>query len=161
VPWACDFQNWSATRLRPARFPAAATLSRRVEGVAVGAFLRLLEPRLRERGERRLLALREGKPLPVSGVRKDPDARRGRGAGGPAEGYKLPSLWWGGRLPEAWDVTAWNAAASVVGQPWLRQAPGAGSVRADGHYDSGPLDDEAAPQGYQLMTPLPANAGQG
>src|SRR5262249_57126087 len=95
VQWACDPQNWSATRLRPARIPAAATLSRRVDGVAVGAFLRLLEQRLRERGERRLLALLDGKPLPVSGVRKDPDARRGRGAGGMAKGYKLPSLWSG------------------------------------------------------------------
>jgi hypothetical protein len=57
--------------------------------LAVGAFLHAVEQRLRDRGEQRLLSLVDGKPLPVSSVSKDPDARRGRGAGGMAKGYQL------------------------------------------------------------------------
>jgi hypothetical protein len=161
LSWACNPRHWSTTRLRPARLPSASTLSRRVDGLAVGAFLRLVEQRLRQRGEPRLLSLLDGKPLPVSGVSKDPDARWGRGAGGKAKGYKLHTLWSGRPLPEAWEVTPLPEAESVVGQRLLRQTPGAGYVLADGNYDSSPLFDEAAAQGYQLVAPLPTNAGQG
>src|SRR5262245_27299825 len=71
VSWACQPRHWSTTRLRPLRLPSHSTLSRRVESLPVGAFLRRLEQRLRERGQRRLLALLDGKPLPVSNVSKD------------------------------------------------------------------------------------------
>jgi hypothetical protein len=162
LSWACNPRHWSTTRLRPARIPSAATLSRRVDGLAVGAFLRLVEQPLRERGDRRLLALLDGKPLPVSGVSKDREARWGRGAGGKAKGYKLHTLWSAGRpVPEAWELTPLNEAESVVARRLLRQAPGVGYVLADGNYDSGPVFDEAAAQGYQLVAPLPKNAGQG
>jgi len=161
VSWACDPDHWSTTRLRPRRLPSASTLSRRVEGLAVGAFLRLVEQRLRQSGDPRLLSLLDGKPLSVSGVSKDPDARWGQGAGGKAKGYKLHTLWSGRPLPEAWEVTPLPEAESVVAQRLFRQAPGAGYVLADGNYDSSPLFDEAKTQGYQLLTPLPANAGAG
>jgi hypothetical protein len=64
--------------------------------------LRLVEQRLRQSGDPRLLSLLDGKPLSVSGVSKDPDARWGQGAGGKAKGYKLHTLWSGRPLPEAW-----------------------------------------------------------
>ena len=147
VSWACNPRPWSTTRWRPRRLPSAATLSRRADGLAVGALLRLVEQRLRQRGDVRLLSLLDGKPLPVSGVSKDPDARWGRGAGGKAKGYKLHTLWSGRPLPEAWEVTPLPEAESVGGQRLLRQAPGAGYVLADGNYDSSPLFDEAAGQG--------------
>jgi IS5 family transposase len=161
VSWACQARHWSTTRLRPLRVPSAATLSRRADGLAVGALLRAVEQRLRAQGEPRLLSLLDGKPLPVSNVSKDKDARRGRGAGGMAKGYKLHTLWSGRPLPEAWEITPLNEAESVVAQRLVRQAPGAGYLLADGNYDSGPLSDEAAQQGYQLLTPLPENAGHG
>jgi Transposase DDE domain len=161
VAWACQARHWSTTRLRPLRLPSAATLSRRADGLPVGALLRAVEQRLRQRGEQRLLALLDGKPLPVSNVSKDPDAKRGRGAGGMAKGYKLHTLWSGRPLPEAWEVTPLNEAESVVGQRLVQQGPGAGYLLADGNYDSSPLYDDAAAAGYQLLTPLPANAGQG
>jgi IS5 family transposase len=161
VSWACKAAHWSTTRLRPLRLPSHSTLSRRVDGVAVGAFLRLVEQRLRQRGDVRLAALLDGKPLPVSNVSKDKDARRGRGAGGMAKGYKLHTLWAGRPLPEAWEVTPLNEAEAVVAGRLLRQAPGAGYVLADGNYDSSPLHDTAAAAGYQLVAPLPENAGAG
>src|SRR3954470_22669816 len=161
VSWACRPAHWSTTRLRPSRLPSAATLSRRADGLPFGCLLRSLEQRLREQGEQRLLSLLDGKPLPVSNVSKDPDAKRGRGAGGMGKGYKLHTVWSGRPLPEAWEVTPLNEAESAVGQRLVQQRPGAGYLLADGNYDSSPLYDDAAAQGYQLLTPLPQNAGQG
>src|SRR5215468_604328 len=51
--WACDPRNWSTTRLRPYGIPSQYTFSRRIDGLAVGAFLRLLEQRLRQCGQQR------------------------------------------------------------------------------------------------------------
>ncbi len=161
VSWACQERHWSTTRLRPVQLPSQSTLSRRADGLPVGAILRALEQRLRQRGEQRLLSLLDGKPLLVSGVSKDKDAKRGRAAGGMGKGYKLHTLWSGRPLPEAWEVTPLNEAESVVGQRLVQQGPGAGYLLADGNYDSGGLYDDAAAAGYQLLTPLPENAGQG
>ena len=86
LAWACRPRNWSTTKLRPPRLPHRTTVGRRLDRRPVGAFLRALEGDLRDRGERRLLAVLDGKPLPVSGVSKDPDAAWGRGAGGKAKG---------------------------------------------------------------------------
>ncbi len=80
----------------------------------VGAFLRVVEQRLRGRGVRRLLSFLDGKPLPVSRVSKDPDARHGRGAGGLAKGYKLHTLWSTRPLPEAREVRPLHEAELVV-----------------------------------------------
>ena len=161
VSWACRPAHWSTTRLRPSRLPSAATLSRRADGLPVGALLRALTQHLREQGEQQLLSLLDGKPLPVSNVSKDPDAKRGRAAGGMGKGYKLHTVWSGRPLPEAWEVTPLNEAEATVAQRLVRQGPGAGYLLADGNYDSSPLYDAAAAEGYQLVTPLPENAGQG
>src|SRR5258708_32530951 len=113
LAWACQPQNWSTTKLRPWRLPHRTTVGRRIDGLAVGAFLRQLECYLRDRGERRLLSVMDGKPLPVSGVSKDPDAAWGRGAGGEGQGYKLHTLWSTRALPEAWEVTPLHQSAEV------------------------------------------------
>jgi len=162
VSWACQARHWSTTKLRPPRLPHRGTLSRRVDGPAVAAFLRELERRLRDRQQLGLLALLDGKPLPVSGVSKDPDATFGRAAGGKGKGYKLHTLWANRALPEAWEVTPLNEAETTVARRLLGQAPGAGYVLADGNYDASPVFDEAAAGGRQLVTPMPdPNAGQG
>jgi len=162
VSWACQSRHWSTTRLRPARLPHRTTVGRRIDGLAIGAFLRELERRLRDRQEVGLLALLDGKPLPVSGVSKDRDARHGRAAGGKGKGYKLHTLWANRALPEAWEVRPLNEAETTVAQRLLRQAPGAGYVLGDGNYDASPVFDAAAASGRQLVTPMPdPNAGQG
>jgi hypothetical protein len=161
LSWACKGPHWSTTRLRPARLPSPATLSRRLYKVGTGLFLRALEQRLRDCGEPALMAFLDGKPLPVSGVSKDPDAKRGRSAGGMAKGYKLHTVWSNRPLPEAWEVAALNVQEQVVAARLLEQLSGGGYLLADGNYDSGPLADKAYQRGYQLVAPLPKNAGQG
>jgi hypothetical protein len=163
VSWACQRRHWSTTKLQPARLPSQSTLSRRIDGLVVGAFLRAVEQRLRDRQEVGLLALLDGKPLLVSGVSKDRDAKHGRrGAGGKGKGYKLHTLWGNRALPEAWEVTPLNEAETTVAQRLLGQAPGAGYVLGDGNYDASPVFDAAAASGRQLVTPMPdTNAGKG
>ena len=77
VAWACERRHWSTTKLRPRRLPHRTTVGRRIDKLVIGAFLREVERRLREREHLSILALLDGKPLPVSGVSKDPDAKPG------------------------------------------------------------------------------------
>jgi hypothetical protein len=163
LSWACQRRHWSTTTLRPPRLPSPATLSRRLDRLVVGAFLRALEQRLRDRLPARLLSLLDGKPLPVGGCSKDREAKYGRAAGGKAKGYKLPTLWSDGRaLPEAWEVTPLSRAESQVALGLYGQVSGGGYTLADGNYDSSPLFDQARAQGYQLVVPMTdPNAGQG
>jgi hypothetical protein len=159
--WACDQRHWSTTRLQPVELPSPSTISRRLYTVATGLFLHALEQRIRDSGEPRLVAFLDGKPLPVGGASKDPEAKRGRSVGGMAKGYKLHAVWSDRPMPEAWEVTPLNVHELVVAERLLEQLSGGGYLLADGNYDSSPLADLAYQQGYQLVTPLPDNAGQG
>src|SRR2546423_5130936 len=105
VSWACDPRNWSTTRLRPAELPSAATVSRRAARAGFGVFLNAVAERLRGAGGPSWELVLDGKPLVVGGCSKDPDADRGRAAGGFARGYKLHAVWGEECLPERWEVT--------------------------------------------------------
>lgn len=161
LSWACHERNWSTTRLRPVQLPSPATISRRLYTVGTGLFLRALEQRIRDSGEPRLVAFLDGKPLPVGGPSKDPEAKRGRSAGGMAKGYKLHAVWSNRPMPETWEVAPLNVHELVVAERLLEQLSGGGYLVADGNYDSSYLADLAYQRGYQLVTPLPENAGQG
>jgi len=156
VSWACRESNWLSTKLRPGRLPSAATMSRRIDTVAVGLLWRAVEARLREAGgPPPLLAFLDGKPLPVGGCSKDPDARYGHGAGMKAKGYKLHAVWARAVLPEAWEVTPLNLDESQVARRLLPQLHGGGYLLADGRYDVNALFDQAWRRSYQLITPPP------
>jgi hypothetical protein len=160
--WACDPRPWSTTHLRPVQLPSPAPISRRARSLAVGLLLRAPEERIRQGQDPGLVAFLAGKPLGVGGGSKDREAERGRAAGGMAQGSKLPTLWAQRPVPEAGEVTPLHASESVVAQQLVRRAPGAGYILADGNYDSSPLFDETAAQGYQLRVPINhPNAGQG
>src|SRR5947209_794657 len=163
VGWACQPRNWDTTPYRPPRLPSPSTMSRRVDGLALGLLWRAVEQRLRERSgdHPALAAWLDGKPLPVSGVSKDPDAGYGRGAGTMAKGYKLHTAWAGRALPETWEVTPLNVSEKVVARRLVPQLTAGGYLLADGNYDANPLFDLAGGQGYQLVTPLPRGANPG
>jgi Transposase DDE domain len=153
VRWACDPSNWSTTPLRPARIPSESTISRRVDTVATGLFWRALEQRVRTTGNPDLLAYIDGKPLPIGGNSKDPDARWGRGAGGLAKGYKLHAVWSNGALPETWEVAPLNVGEKEVAHRLIGQLHYGGYLLADGEYDASYLYDRAFEQSYQLLAP--------
>ncbi len=153
IAWACDPHHWSTTSLRPWRIPSEATMSRRADTVATGVFWRALEQRLRGSGQPALLAFLDGKPLPVGGNSKDPDARWGRGAGGLAKGYKLHTVWSNGVLPQAWEVTPLNVSEKKVARRLSGQLQYGGYLLADGDYDASYLYDAAFARGCQLVAP--------
>jgi Transposase DDE domain len=153
VCWACDPDNWSTTKLRPAVIPSEATMSRRADSIATGVFWRALEQRLRASGSPALLAFLDGKPLPIGGDSKDRDARWGRSVGGFAKGYKLHAVWSTGVLPEAWEVTPLNVSEKEVAYRLIGQLHYGGYLLADGEYDASYLYDRAFAQGYQLLAP--------
>lgn len=160
--WACDDRHWSTTPLRPPRLPSPSTLSRRAYAVGVALLWRALEERLRGRQAPGLVAFLDGKPLPVGGYTKDPDAAYGRGAGTMDKGYKLHTLWANRPLPEAWEVTSLKVGETTAAGALFGRSRGGGYVLADGNYDSSKLFDQAAQAGYQLVVPTPhPNAGSG
>jgi IS5 family transposase len=158
VSWACDEANWRTTRLRPARLPSPATMSRRIDTVAVGLLWRAIEQRFRDRSAQHpaLIAVLDGKPLPVGGATKDPDARYGRAAGTMAKGYKLHAVWAKRALPEAWEVTPMNTSEVTVARRLLPQLSAGGYLLTDGNYDGNDLFDRAYERGYQMLTPAPS-----
>lgn len=157
VSWACKEDNWANTHMRPARLPSNATMSRRVDRVGVGLLWRAVEQRLRELPGTppSLAAFLDGKPLPVSGVSKDPDARVGHGAGMMAKGYKLHTVWAGRPLPETWEVTPLNVSEKVVARRLILQLTAGGYLLTDGNYDANDLFDLSYAHGYQQVSPLP------
>ena len=153
VAWACDPRNWSTTGLKPMRIPSQGTMSRRADSVATGVFWKQLEQHLRQ-SDPALLSFLDGKPLPIGGNSKDPDARYGRAAGGYAKGYKLHTLWTKSNLPDAWEVASMNVSEKVVARRLIGQARGGGYLLADGNYDASYLYDDAFAKGYQLLAPF-------
>jgi Transposase DDE domain len=154
VRWACNPEHWSTTKLQPATIPSEATMSRRVDAISTGVFWRAVEERLRQNGSPSLLAFLDGKPLPVGGNSKDPDARWGRSAGGLAKGYKLHALWSTGVLPEAWEVAPLNVSEKKAAYRLIGQLGYGGYLLADGEYDASYLYDRAYAQGYQMVAPF-------
>ena len=164
VCWACNKKNWQTTRLRPPRLPSPRTMSRRVDGVGLGLLWSAIEQRLRALSGTQpgWIAFLDGKPLPVGGCTKDPDARYGRAAAGMAKGYKLHTVWSNRAVPETWEVTPMNTAEATVAERLIPQLTGGGYLLGDGNYDSSTLFDQAWERGYQLVTPLPeGNVGTG
>lgn len=166
IAWACDGRNWGTTSLRPWKLPSPSTMSRRAYSVGVGLLWRALQDRLRSLGPPpALIAMLDGKPLPVGGYTKDPDAAYGRGAGLMTKGYKLHAVWSNGPLPQEWEVTSLKVGETTAAGEMLarlRERGGGGYLLADGNYDSSKLFDAAAEAGYQLVVPMGhANAGKG
>jgi Transposase DDE domain len=163
VSWACRSDHWRTTNLCPWRLPSAATMSRRVDKMGVGLLMQAVEQRLRnlQGVPPTLIAWLDGKPLPVSSVSKDPDARRGRGAGGMAKGYKLHTIWTGRPVPETWEITPLNTSEKVVARRLIPQMSQGGYILADGYYDANALFDSAGARGYQFVTPLPRGKAPG
>jgi Transposase DDE domain len=153
VGWACQRRHWSTTTLKPRRLPSPSTLSRRVDSVATGLLWRALEQRLRDGGPPALLAFVDGKPLPIGGNGKDPDARFGRGAGATANGYKLHAIWSTRPVPEAWDVRPLNADEKALAAELVGQLQYGGYLLGDGNYDASYVYDAAMARGYQLVAP--------
>jgi hypothetical protein len=99
----------------------------------------------------------DGKPLLVSSVSKDPDARSGHIARGFAKGYKLHVYINHRRRIVLWSVTPLNVGEALVAVEFLPHLPAQALDAlnmADGNYDGATLYKGFDQAGSALLTPL-------
>jgi hypothetical protein len=157
--WACEAKNWP-TDLRPVRLPSQSTMSRRLRSPHVQWALALVEEELRGDANVGILKFIDGKPLPVGGDSKDPDARWGRGTHTMFKGYKLYALWGRGPIPIAWEVQSANRSESSEADRLIPHLDGCGYLLGDAIYDCNRLYDVAIGHEHQLIAP-PKRPGKG
>ena len=157
VSWACQARHWPVDLLQGRRLPAQSTMSRRLRSEPVQRLLKLMENRLKtltsDPEVENLVKAIDGKPLPVGGNSKDPDASWGRGAGGLAKGYKLHAIWSQSALPVAWVVRPMKASEIAVAWELIERLEDTGYLLGDPGYDSNKLYDWSAEHGHRLIAP--------
>lgn len=155
--WACDEQNWLA-QWRPARLPHPSTLSRRWQSCSLTQAAKDVYENALQRLSSTTDAAIDGKPLIVSDVSKDPEAKNGRGTRGMARGYKLHAVVDGHGVVRAFEVCPLNVNER---KPAGRLLPGLPRpirrVVADGNYDSSVLHRSLEDTHVRLYTPIMRN----
>jgi hypothetical protein len=150
--WGTDQVNWPDD-LRPSSLPTQSTLSRRMR--RPDSLLLMIEIEhtwLALAGTSQwLIRMIDGKPLGVSGVSKDADARYGRGAGGMQKGYKFYAVWSTGPLPLAWALAPMSYSERTMAKGLIPSLPSSGYLLGDSEYDSNELYDLAATADHQLV----------
>jgi hypothetical protein len=152
MAWGIDQVNWPDD-LCPASLPTQSTLSRRMRRPDTLRLLVEIEQTwVALAGVRQLLIrMIDGKPLGVSGVSKDADARYGRGAGGMQKGYKFYAVWATGPLPLAWALAPMSYSERTMARRLIPTLPGSGYLLGDSEYDSNELYELAAAADHQLL----------
>jgi Transposase DDE domain len=152
MAWAVDPANWPDD-LRPLDLPKQPTLSRRMRRPDTQRLLIDIEQSwLALVGSSQwLIRVIDGKPLAVSGVSKDADARYGRGAGGMQKGYKFYAVWAGGPLPLAWALAPMSYSERTMARRLIPTLPGSGYLLGDSEYDCNDLYELAAAADHQLL----------
>lgn len=151
--WACQRANWS--RL-PSAWPgllSESQFSRRLRSPTVQALLNRFEDEIRSQWPDEWCVAVDGKPLPVGGFSKDPDASTGYGAGQFFRGFKLHAIWGNAPIPQAWDVQPANVSEPTIATRLVASVPGEGYLLGDAAYDSNPLYEAAAAAGRSLVAP--------
>lgn len=158
VKWACRRANWPG-KLPPGGLPSPSGFSRRVHTPRVVAFRRRLEALLRELDplptDRVLTLTGDGHALPVAKHSRDPHARHGRGAGGPAKGYKLHPLCDADGRVASWRLSTMNTDEGQMLRRMLDDLPreACGYLLADASYDDNWLFGTARTHRLQLVAP--------
>lgn len=160
LSWACDRLHYN-TLFRPRALPSISQFSRRVKTERFTAILQRVHKDLAARGIVGSLGYIDGKPLPVSPVSKDPDARSGHITGGYAKGYKLHAYVNEARRVQVWVLAPLNVDEKVIARELLLpNLPPPAHCQTldmgDKNYDARVLYDGFAAKGRSLLTPLRA-----
>jgi hypothetical protein len=158
LSWACQRGSYGAL-FRPRKLPSISQFTRRIKSDDCQRILQLVHDHFAQRGVVTHAVYIDGKPLPVSPVSKDRDAKRGKISGAFARGYKLHAAVNAARRIVCWSVMGLNEDEKTVARhvllPNLPPLTNDGLVLADSHYDSAPLHEEVSePLGVWLMHPL-------
>jgi hypothetical protein len=161
LSWACRPSSYGGL-FRPRKLPSVSQFTRRIKSRDCQRILELIHDQFARNGLPCPMVYMDGKPLLVSPVSKDRDAKRGRICGGFAKGYKLHALVSENRRIVVWSVMGLNVDEKTVAREvLLTHLPPMTSdslILADSHYDSAPLHkDTIEPLGLCLLNSL---AGQ-
>jgi len=158
LSWACRRGSYHAL-FRPRTLPSISQFTRRVKSADCQRILQLVNDRFAQRGMMTEAVYIDGKPLPVSPVSKDRDAKRGKISGAFARGYKLYAAANATRRIVCWSVMGLNEDEKTVARhallPNLPPLSRDGLVLTDSHYDSAPLHQQVCePLDVRLVHPL-------
>jgi len=151
ISWACNACNWCNEL--DFRIPSQSTMSRRSRSSTVKNMFVVMELCLSLEYQEDWIKIVDGKPMPVSGYSKDPDAKWGHGAGCTAKGYKMHTIWGSGPLPLAWCVEQMNKNESQIAKSLIPKLRSGGYLLGDKAYDTNPLHAVSAQYGHQLIAP--------
>jgi hypothetical protein len=156
LSWACDRTHYGAL-FRPRKLPSVSQFTRRIKTARCDQILRWAHEELAEVHLASPVSYFDGKPLLVSPVSKDRDARRGRVSGGWGKGYKLHA--WAteeGRIP-LFSVTPLHVGECPVAEALCALLPPLGPcsvVLADTNYDDRDLHKRINARGGALLSPI-------
>lgn len=160
VLWACRPANWPIG-LRRGFLPSQSDMSRRLRTNSVQRLIARLEQSvLRARRPAPLVCMMDGKPLPIAGHSRDPEAGFGRAVRGQAKGYKLHVLIDPAGTVWGWRVAPMNHDERAVARRLMACLPGEGYLLADANYDSNRLYAAAAARGVQMVVPRRQRGGR-
>jgi hypothetical protein len=139
--WACDRAHYNAL-FRPRRLPSVSQFTRRIKSDDCQRILQRVHDRFAQRGLMTDEGYLDGKPLLVSPVSKDRQAKRGKVSGGYAKGYKLHAFVNERRRIVVWSVSGLSADEKTVALHLLAHLPPMtpdALILKDSNYDSAPL----------------------
>ena len=152
VSWACDARHWPpGSRRGP--IPDASTICRRMRSLSVRRLLERLRRTLEGREHASLIAIIDGKPLPIGPHSHDRQAGYGRAAGGMAKGYKLHAIIDGRGRVLSWRVAPMNRSEPVMARRMVRELQQSGYLLADSGYEGRRLYEAAHARDLQLVAP--------
>lgn len=155
--WACDRSHYN-TLCRIGQLPSESQFCRRRKKPRIQEMLRCANRYLADKGIPSKITFLDGKPLPVGGFSRDPDARNGYGVGGMQRGYKLHAWTTQDGCIPLFSVHPLNEGEPKVARQMAPDIPPARLVVGDANYDSAPLYTEIDNRGSQLLTPLKGRA---
>jgi hypothetical protein len=158
LSWACRRESYNGL-FRPRRLPSVSQFTRRVKSDDCQRILQLVHDQFAQRNVTTETIYIDGKPLPVSPVSKDRDAKRGKISGAFARGYKLYAAVNAARRIVVWSVMGLNEDEKTVARhallPNLPPLTPDALVLTDSHYDSAPLHEQVCePRDLYLVHPL-------
>lgn len=152
--WAADPAHYGGL-FRPRRIPSVSWLARRVRTPEVQRILQLVHDDLAETDRGSWVLYTDGKPLTVSPVGKDRDAKSGHITGGFGKGYKLHVRVTEDNRIVVWSVMPLNIAEQSVAMEFLNHCPAPGTLQlADSNYDPANLYKATEQAGATLFTNL-------
>jgi transposase len=152
VSWACDPQHWPPG-FRRGPLPSASAVSRRMRTPSVDRLLERLRRKLESHYGHEVVAIVDGKALPIGPHSHDKQSGYGRAAAGKARGYKLHAITTICGRVLSWRVTPMQTSEGVMARRMVRELTHDGYLLGDANYDLNKLFDAALDREIQLVTP--------